>query len=57
MRTGEAARRLGVKPITVRRWYHDGRLEGRRLAGWLEIETNSIERLLREAQKRKEKGQ
>lgn len=54
--TRQAARRLGVSDQTVRRWYEDGTLTGRRLrpTGWIQIDETSVEALLAEAKQRKE---
>jgi excisionase family DNA binding protein len=46
--TPEAARRLGLQPITVQRWLRRGLLAGVKLpgrAGW-RIDPSSVERLL-----------
>ena len=38
----EAARRIGTSAVTIRRWYHQGALPGRRLGGRIEIEEAAV---------------
>lgn len=54
--TGQAARRLSVSTETIRRYYEEGRLTGRRLrpSGWIQIDEASVEALLTEAREQEQ---
>lgn len=53
--TGQAARRLNVSDETVRRWYDEGLLSGRRPnpGGWIQIDEESVEALLAKAKEQR----
>lgn len=38
----ETARRIRRDPVTIRRWFHQGALPGRRLGGRIEIEEAAV---------------
>lgn len=40
--TAEAARRLKVSPMTIRRWVHAGRLDGQRVGRSLIVEEPAV---------------
>lgn len=46
MTTGEAAAALGIRSVnTIKRWVHDGELEGFRLGGRILVSKRSVQRL------------